>query len=86
MTLVADSPEQLRIGTYSADASSMAHDLEPLRHAQHLLSAGKSTDDVIAQLRAAFDLNFVDAMAAVASAVLLTERGLTVPEARPRVA
>jgi hypothetical protein len=61
----------------------MQEELAPLRRAQELLVAGQTTDDIVKQLRALFGLDFVGAMAAVASVVLLTERGLTIPEERP---
>lgn len=73
------------------DASMLAGmepDLAPLRHAHQLLQHRKSVVEVIDDLRWTFALSFVDAMAAVAACVALTESGLSVsnqPFARPFV-
>lgn len=66
----------------------MDTDLAPLRHAHGLLQVGRSVTDVIDELRWLFALCFVDAMAAVAACIALTESGYTVPDeafARPFV-
>jgi hypothetical protein len=63
-------------------------ELASLRCANELLQQGKSADDVIEELRRLFGLDFVDAMAALAASVALTENGFSVPEepfARPYV-
>ena len=66
----------------------MGPELAPLRRAHELLKQGNCVDDVIDELRRLFGLDFVDAMAAVAASVVLTEGGYSVPEepfARPYV-
>jgi hypothetical protein len=66
----------------------MGPELASLRCAHDLLKSGNCVDDVIAELRHLFGLDFVDAMAAVAASVALTEGGFSVPEepfARPYV-
>jgi hypothetical protein len=66
----------------------MGPELASLRCANDLLQQGNCVDDVIDQLRQLFGLDFVDAMAAVAASVALTEGGFSLPEepfARPYV-
>jgi len=66
----------------------MEPDLAPLRRAHELLHGGRSVTDVVDDLRWTFKLGFVDAMAAVAACIALSERGVTLPEetfARPYV-
>lgn len=66
----------------------MHDDLAPLRRARDLLVHGDSVDEVITDLRWTFGLPFVDAMAAVAACIVLTEGGMTFAEepfARPYV-
>ena len=66
----------------------MGSELAPLRRAHQLMRDGDTVDDVIEDLRRSFGLGFVDAMAAVAACVVLTESGFPVPEepfARPYV-
>ena len=60
----------------------MGPELAPLRHAQSMLRAGGRVDEVMAELRVQFSLDFVDAMAAVAASIVLDEGGFTVPEER----
>jgi hypothetical protein len=60
----------------------MENELAPLRRAYELFSAGRSADDIISELQMLFALDFVNAMAALSAAVLLHDRGLTIPEER----
>ncbi len=88
MTCVA--PADDRSGSVDAPPITprMDTDLAPLRHAHGLLQVGRSVTDVIDELRWLFALCFVDAMAAVAACIALTESGYTVPDeafARPFV-
>jgi len=68
--------------------AGMGSELAPLRRANELLKQGNCVDEVIDELRLHFSLSFVDAMAAVAACVVLTESGFKVPDepfARPYV-
>jgi hypothetical protein len=58
----------------------MAKDeLAPLRRAEELLRDGCTVEDIVDDLQLRFDLDFVDAMSAVAATTLVTKRGLSVP-------
>ena len=62
--------------------SGMEVELAPLRRAHGLLRSEKSVDEVISELQVLFGLDFVDAMAAASTVVLLMERGRVIPEDR----
>ena len=61
----------------------MREDLAPLRRAHELLIATKSLDEIVEELRVFYGLSRVDAIAAVAATVLLSERGIAIPQERP---
>jgi hypothetical protein len=61
----------------------MREDLAPLRRAHELLVADKVVDEIVSELRTFYGLTYVDAIAAVAAAVLLSERGIAIPQERP---
>lgn len=60
----------------------MGNELAPLRRAYELFAAGRSADDSIRELQMLFGLDFVNAMAALSAAVLLHDRGMTIPTER----
>lgn len=60
----------------------MSDRLAPLRHAQHRLHSGESSQAIITELFMRFNLAETDATAAVAAVMLLNERGLDVPRER----
>jgi hypothetical protein len=62
-----------------ADVMEMTDDLAPLRRASDLLNLGDTVDAIVAKLQETFGLPAVDARAAVATVVLLDERGRTCP-------
>jgi hypothetical protein len=61
----------------------MQEDLAPLRRAHELLMADKLLDEIVQELRTFYGLSYVDAVAAVAAALLLSERGIAIPQERP---
>jgi hypothetical protein len=61
----------------------MRDDLAPLRRVEELLATDASSDDIVRELAMLFGLDFVDAMAAIATVLLLRARGLPVPAERP---
>lgn len=63
-----------------ADAAQMAYELASLRRAQDLLRCNKSTDEVVDELRRLFGFDFVDAIASVAAATLLSGSGVAIRE------
>jgi hypothetical protein len=88
VTWVAIDEDRSRQAAVVSIGSGMGPELAALRHAQARLRSGSCVDDVIAELRVQFGLDFVDAMAAVAASVVLEEGGFSVPEepfARPYV-
>jgi hypothetical protein len=61
----------------------MQEDLAPLRRAHELLVADRFVDEIVEELRIFYGLSYVDAIAAIAAAVLLSERGIAIPRERP---
>ena len=55
-------------------------ELAPLRRAQGLLRCGKSSNEVVEDLRRQYGLDFVHAVASLAAATLLIDGGLGFPE------
>jgi hypothetical protein len=55
-------------------------ELAPLRRVQDLLRSGKSSNEVVEDLRRRYDLDFVHAIASLAAATLLIRGGLGIPE------
>jgi hypothetical protein len=55
-------------------------DLAALRRAQGLLRCGRSSNEVVEELRRHYGLDFVRAVAALAAATLLLDSGFGIPE------
>ena len=53
----------------------MKDELASVRYAQHLLTGGRSADEIVCELRVQLGLASVDALATVAAAMLLNDRG-----------
>ena len=54
----------------------MSTDLAPMRRAEELLARDESVDSILSELQMLFGCSYVDAMAAVAAVILLSENGL----------